>query len=153
MTGTAPTHPVDVLLIVRDGDDVLLALRDGTGYADGQWNLPSGKLEAGEDAVTAVLREAREEIGIRLRPEDVPMVATVHHRNAAGLGRIGLVFAATYDEERHGVPVNAEPHKCAGVAWFPADALPENTYPYTVACVEAHQAGRPLQLSGWAVTA
>jgi hypothetical protein len=29
----APTHPVDVLLILTDGDRVLLALRDGTGYA------------------------------------------------------------------------------------------------------------------------
>lgn len=40
MTAT-PTHPVDVLLILTTGDQVLLALRDGTGYADGMWNLPS----------------------------------------------------------------------------------------------------------------
>ena len=55
-TGTAPRHPVDVFLLLTDVDRVLLALRSGTGYADGQWNLPSGKLEFGEDAISAVIR-------------------------------------------------------------------------------------------------
>ncbi|BEL07052.1 hypothetical protein Q0Z83_052430 [Actinoplanes sichuanensis] len=32
-----PTHPVDVLLLLTDGEHVLMALRSGTGYADGQW--------------------------------------------------------------------------------------------------------------------
>ena len=144
-----PTHPVDVLLILTDGDHVLLALRDGTNYADGQWNLPSGKLEVGEDAVTAVVRETGEEIGVRLRPDEPRMVATVHHRNTAGLARLGLVFAAAHDPARHGEPVNAEPHKCAKIEWFPADMLPTNTYPYTAACVAAWRDGAPLRLSGW----
>jgi len=51
-----PVHPVDVLLLLVDGDHVLMALREGTGYADGQWNLPSGKLELHEDAVSAIIR-------------------------------------------------------------------------------------------------
>ena len=55
---------VDVMLILVDGSRILLALREGTGYADGLWNLPSGKLEAGEDVVAAVIREAREEVGL-----------------------------------------------------------------------------------------
>jgi 8-oxo-dGTP diphosphatase len=40
---------VDALLILIRGNDVLLAQRQGTGYADGDWNLPSGKLEDGWD--------------------------------------------------------------------------------------------------------
>jgi len=138
-----------VLLILTDGDHVLLALRDGTGYADGQWNLPSGKLETGEDAVTALVRETGEEIGIDLRPDEPRMVATVHHRNMAGLARVGLVFTAPHDPTRHGEPVNAEPHKCAKIEWFPANMLPTNTYPYTAACVRAWRDGAPLRLSGW----
>ena len=145
----APTHPVDVLLILTDGDHVLLALRSGTGYADNNWNLPSGKLELGEDAVSAVIRETTEEVGMRLAADEVRMVATVHHRNTAGLARVGLVFAAELDRARHGAPVNAEPHKCAKVEWFPADMLPSNTYPYTAACVQAWRTGDPLRLSGW----
>lgn len=61
-----PTHPVAVLLVLADGGRVLLVLREGTGYADGMWNLPSGKLEPGEDVLTVVIRETREEIGFTL---------------------------------------------------------------------------------------
>jgi ADP-ribose pyrophosphatase YjhB (NUDIX family) len=145
----APTHPVDVLLILTHTDHVLLALREGTGYADGQWNLPSGKLEHDEDAITGIVRETREEIGVQLNPGEPRMVTTVHHRNTAGLTRIGLVFSVAFDPARHGDPVNAEPHKCAKIEWFPVDMLPSNTYPYTTTCVRAFRDGTPFSLSGW----
>jgi len=144
-----PTHPVDVLLMLTDADRVLLALRAGTGYADGQWNLPSGKLEIGEDAVTALVREAAEEIGVRFARHEPHFSATVHHRNTAGLARVGLAFTVAYDPARHGEPINAEPHKCTKIAWVPADLLPPNTYPYTAACVHACRRGEPFALSGW----
>jgi len=147
---SAPTHPVDVLLVLAHGSRVLLALRAGTGYADGQWNLPSGKLEIGEDARSAVIREAREEIGLTLAPEELRLTATVHHRSPTGQGRIGLVFAAAYDPDRHGEPVNAEPHKCAGINWVPVELLPGNTFPYSGAAVAAHLAGESFRLDGWA---
>jgi hypothetical protein len=44
---------------------------------------------------------------------------------------------SAFDRGRHGEPVNAEPHKCAKIEWFPVDMLPPNTYPYTAACVRA----------------
>ncbi|WP_085067178.1 NUDIX domain-containing protein [Catenuloplanes japonicus] len=145
-----PTHPVDVLLILTDGDRVLLALREGTGYADGQWNLPSGKLEHGEDALNAIQRETREEIGLHLTRTDLHATGAVHHRNTAGQGRIGLTFTAAHDPTRHGEPTNAEPHKCAKISWFPADMLPSNTYPYSTAAITAWRAQNRLALSGWA---
>jgi 8-oxo-dGTP pyrophosphatase MutT (NUDIX family) len=37
----------------------------------GQWALPGGRLDPGEDAVTAALREMDEEIGVRVSPADV----------------------------------------------------------------------------------
>ncbi|MGI5146685.1 NUDIX hydrolase [Plantactinospora sp. CA-294935] len=145
----APTHPVDVLLILTHSDHVLLALRDGTGYADGQWNLPSGKLEAGEDARSAVIREAREEIGMHLDPAEVRLAVTVHHRSPGGQGRIGLVFTAAYEPERHDEPVNAEPHKCAKIQWTPAELLPSNTYSHSRVAVAAYRAGDTFRLDGW----
>jgi 8-oxo-dGTP pyrophosphatase MutT (NUDIX family) len=112
------------LLLLTRGNDVLLALRQGTGYADGQWNLPSGKLEAGEHLVSAVIRETSEEIGLTLRPPEVSMVAAVHYRNPEGQARIGFFFHATTDPPRQGQPYNAEPHKCAKLAWYPQAMLP-----------------------------
>ncbi|GIE85496.1 NUDIX domain-containing protein [Actinoplanes regularis] len=144
----APRHPVDMFLLLIDGDQVLLALREGTGYADGQWNAPSGKLELGEDAFTGIRREAAEEIGVRFGGDEPHFAAVVHHRNLKH-GRIGLVFTARFDVHRHGEPVNREPHKCGEIRWFPLDAMPSNTYPSTVAAISAWRAGTPLLLSGW----
>ncbi|WP_372492711.1 NUDIX domain-containing protein [Micromonospora foliorum] len=101
-----------------DGDRVLLGLRQGTGYADGRRVLPSGKLEAGEGVVTAVVRETSEEIGAWLDRGMVRLAAMDHHRGWAGQGRVGLVFAAVYEPARYGQPVNAEPHKCAEIECY-----------------------------------
>ncbi|MFY1632707.1 NUDIX hydrolase [Solwaraspora sp. WMMB335] len=145
----SPVHPVDVLLLLTHADEVLLALRHGTGFADGQWNLPSGKLERGEHALDAVAREAYEEIGVRFDPADLRLAATVHRRNTDGSTRIGLVFAAEFVPARHTEPVNAEPHKCAGIGWFPAGRFPSNTLPYTADCVTAARNSAAFTLSGW----
>jgi 8-oxo-dGTP diphosphatase len=145
---SAPTHPVDVFVLLIDGGRVLLNLRAGTGYADGQWVAASGKLEPGEDAVTAVRREAAEEIGVHFDGDEPQFAAVVHHRNPEHC-RVGLVFTATFDASRHGKPVNREPHKCAELRWFPLDALPANTYPSTVAVITAWRSATQLYLSGW----
>jgi 8-oxo-dGTP diphosphatase len=121
---------LDVFLLLTRHDQVLLALRQGTGFADGQWNLPSGKAEAGESAVAAVIREAREETGIRLSADELSFVATVHCRNSDTDTRVGLFFQAAAAESAQGVPHNAEPHKCGGIAWYPMAMLPEATVPY-----------------------
>jgi 8-oxo-dGTP diphosphatase len=145
---TPPQHPVDVFLLLHDAGNVLLALRGGTGYADGQWNLPSGKLEFGEDVLTGIRREAAEEIGIHFDDDEPRFAGVVHHRNAWH-ARIGMIFTAAFNARRHGNPVNQEPHKCAEIRWFPLDAIPANTYPYTSAAITAWRGGRALQLSGW----
>jgi 8-oxo-dGTP diphosphatase len=144
----APTHPVDVFVLLIDDGKVLLGLRAGTGYADGFWVAPSGKVELGEDVVTAIRREAAEEIGVHFDGDEPRFVAVVHHRNPEH-GRVGLVFAASFDASRHGEPVNREPHKCAELRWFALDALPADIYPSSVAAINAWRTGTPLHLSGW----
>lgn len=140
------TSVVDVLLILTRGDHILLALRDGTGYADGQWNLPSGKLEDGEDLITAVMRETREEIGIELDRRTIELATVVHNRNPEGQARVGFFFTTT---AWTGEPHNAEPHKCAKIAWYRPDMLPHNTVPYTAAGIDLYQRGQPLGLCGF----
>lgn len=75
------TSFVDVMLLLVRDERVLFAQRSGTGYADGQWNLPSGKLERGEDLVSALIREAREEVDVELKRDDLRMATSVHYLN------------------------------------------------------------------------
>jgi 8-oxo-dGTP diphosphatase len=137
---------VDALLILIRGNDVLLAQRQGTGYADGDWNLPSGKLEDGETVLQAALREGLEEIGIHATESDLGFIHLIHYRNARSDARIGVFFQV---RDWQGEPYNAEPHKCAQIKWWPLDGLPDNTYPYTVAGIRAHQRGTSFSVVGW----
>lgn len=143
---------VDVMLILTRDDHVLLALRQGTGYADGMWNLPSGKLEDHEHALDALIREAHEEVGLTLTLAELRHTGIVHCRNPEGEGRIGLFFTARSHPDRQGEPYNAEPHKCAKVAWYPLDVLPANTVPYTAAGLDLYRTGQTFATLGWGAT-
>ena len=45
-------------------DDSVLLIRRGTPPRQGEWSLPGGRIEPGERAVDAALRELREETGV-----------------------------------------------------------------------------------------
>jgi len=140
---------LDVFLLLTRQDHVLLALRQGTGFADGLWNVPSGKAESGESAVAAVIREAREEIGIRLSEHEITFAATVHCHNSDTDIRVGLFFQAAAKDSPLHVPYNAEPHKCAKIAWYPMTMLPATTMPYSALGVALYQRNTYFGTTGW----
>ncbi|WP_298161688.1 NUDIX hydrolase [Brevundimonas sp.] len=53
-------------IVCLRGDEVLL-IRRGTPPRLGEWSLPGGRIEPGERAVDAALRELREETGVHAR--------------------------------------------------------------------------------------
>ena len=63
MTTDLPPPVPAVGVVCLRGDEVLL-IRRGTPPRQGEWSLPGGRIEAGERAVDAALRELREEAGI-----------------------------------------------------------------------------------------
>ncbi|MBT2235287.1 NUDIX domain-containing protein [Nonomuraea sp. NEAU-A123] len=128
-------------MLVRDGT-VLLGKRANTGYGDGQWHLPSGHLEPGESVVGAAVREAREEVGVGIRPDDLEFAHVMHRAP----DRVGLFFVARTWE---GEPYNAEPHKCAELAWRPLGELPDDTIGYPAAAIARVLAEEPFALYGW----
>lgn len=63
MTGASPRAPVAAVGIVCfRGDDVLL-IRRGQPPLEDAWSLPGGRIEWGERAADAALRELKEETG------------------------------------------------------------------------------------------
>jgi 8-oxo-dGTP pyrophosphatase MutT (NUDIX family) len=132
----------DLHLILRDGTRVLFGLRRNTGFADGLYHLPAGHLEADETIIAGTLREAKEELGIEIAPADLELVHTMHHRE----GRLALFFEV---RGWSGEINNAEPDKCAALAWIAGDALPQNLVPYARAALERISAGQCVSTFGW----
>jgi 8-oxo-dGTP pyrophosphatase MutT (NUDIX family) len=92
----ADRHLVDVhVLLIRDGQVLLTRRRDANPDFDGQWHLPSGKLDAGESVLDAAVREAEEEVGVLIVPDDLRHVHTVHVHGSGPERRLGLFFRST----------------------------------------------------------
>lgn len=116
---------LNVYLILKKKDQILLTQRKNTGYFDGYYSLVSGHVEENESATLALKREAKEEIGITISPEHLIFHSLMHRKTDRN--NIDLFFECSiYDHEI----VNLEPHKCADVCFFPLNQLPEKTIPY-----------------------
>ncbi|GAA4076908.1 NUDIX hydrolase [Nonomuraea soli] len=132
-------------LLLRDAR-VLLGRRAGTGFADGMWHLPSGHVEAGEDAVTTLVREIREELGVDVAPADLRFAHVMHMAD----DWVHLFFAA---EQWVGEPVVAEPDKCSELAWWEVSALPPDTVTYAASAVRQAAEHRAFSTFGWPTAA
>lgn len=119
------TQIVATHLLLVDAGQILLARRFNTGYEDGNYSLPAGHVEANETAVQALIREAKEEIGIIIQPADLRF-AHVMHRNQ-GEHRIDFFFTAN---RWQGEPQILEPDKCDELLWALPSKLPNNTILY-----------------------
>ena len=132
------------LLLVNRAEEVLFGQRQNTGYEDGAWHLPSGHLEAGESVVAALIREAREEVGVVIDEHEVKFCHVMH--NSSSGGRVAFFFTV---RRWTGEPENREPDKCSGLRWFPLGALPEQLIPYCRAALESISVNDCFSSFGW----
>jgi 8-oxo-dGTP diphosphatase len=116
-----------VYLILRRGEQVLLARRCNTGFQDGNYSLVAGHVEANEPVTQALLREAREEAGITLSPHAVEFVHLLHRKSDDDLVYFDFFFVA---HQWDGDVVNCEPDKCDDLRWFALTGLPPNMVVY-----------------------
>jgi 8-oxo-dGTP pyrophosphatase MutT (NUDIX family) len=136
------------LYLERPDGTVLLGLRHpDSAFAPSTWHVLAGHCEQ-ESAITCLIREAREEAGLQIQPQDVELVHVVHHIDRAGdRPRMGLFFRArTWDGE----PQLREPDKCTQWKFWHPTALPDDLVPYTRVVFEGIRAGRLYSETGWA---
>ena len=76
-------------VIVDDAGRILLVLRKNEPQA-GYWSLPGGKVEPGETAVDAVVREVAEETGLQIDVLERAWVVEIPYRG--GTGTDDIVF-------------------------------------------------------------
>jgi 8-oxo-dGTP diphosphatase len=126
--------PAAYVFLRRDVDgagQVLLQLREGTGYMDGHWAAAAaGHVEAGESVLEAAVREAAEELGITVDPSDlVPLCAM--HRTAAPHGPVDERVDFFFECRRwSGEPRLQETDKSADLRWFDLAGLPDPVVPH-----------------------
>ena len=136
--------PVAVHIFLLCANSVLLLRRANTGYEDGNYSVVAGHLEGGESVTQAAVREAKEEVGVDLRPADLRVIGVMHR--AASEERVDFFLSAT---DWAGTISNREPDKCSELRWCVLNALPENTIPYIRAALENFRRGVWFAEFGW----
>ncbi len=139
-----PDIHVDLHLVLRRDGCILIGERRNTEFAAGQYHVPAGHLENDETILDGIIREASEEIGIKLAPKDVDLAYVMHFRGKSD--RLSFFFTA---DRWSGEIENREPHKCAGWEWIPMTDFPANTVPYAKQAIADLLAGKRLGLFGW----
>lgn len=122
-----------VLLLRGTGSDaeVLLQLRQGTGYRDGHWAAAAaGHVEADESVFAAACREAAEEVGVKIDQADLEPLTAMHrtHNNHDPVDeRVDFFFGC---HRWAGEPQLMEAAKAADLGWFRLSALPDPVVPH-----------------------
>ena len=126
-----PASYVFFLRTGPDGDEVLLQLRQHTGFMDDHWAAAAaGHVERGETALDAAAREAVEEVGVTDLALDF---VTAMQRTRGGEPideRIDFFFTC---RSWVGEPRILEPAKAAALDWFALSALPDPVVPHELA--------------------
>lgn len=115
-----PHHDIAVALVWRDDGRLLIQRRPVEGLLGGLWEFPGGKVEPGEDAKQAAVRETREETGLEVR------VTGSAGRVAHAYSHFRITLHAFHAEPVGGElrTEGAEPR-----AWVAPEALPEYAFP------------------------
>lgn len=115
-----------LLLLLNMNNEVLLLKRCNTIFGNKQYSMPGGKVEANETAKQAIIREAFEELNIKIKPENLEFVHLLFRKDSDNIiFDAGCFKAIKWD----GHLKNQELEKCSKIKWFNLNNLPENILP------------------------
>jgi len=140
--------PSVYLMLVKD-NSILLSRRYNTGFQDGKYSFPAGHLSGDEETMRqAMVREAKEELGIEVDLTDLELVHVMHRRQPQPISRrrIDLFFTA---KKWKGDPKNMETHKCDDLGWFRITSLPDNAVPYIRQAIDCFINNMSYSECGW----
>lgn len=133
--------PASYVIFEKD-DQVLLLKRKNTGHFDGYYSVPAGHLDGKESFTTAAIREAKEEVGVTLKSEDLEVVHVMNRNELTNpeeiRERVDVFFLV---KEWEGEIKNCEDDKCEELLWVNKNELPADIIPYIKDCLENYAKG------------
>jgi 8-oxo-dGTP pyrophosphatase MutT (NUDIX family) len=121
--GTAPLFLPGVKSVIFDShaepSQVLLGKRTDTG----QWRLPAGIMEPGEQPAPALVREVLEETGVKVAIDRLVSVGTLPMTSYPNGDQVQFISCLFRGHRISGEPYPAD-DESTEVAWFALDQLP-----------------------------
>ncbi|MBN2651196.1 MAG: NUDIX domain-containing protein [Spirochaetales bacterium] len=108
-----------VNLIIKQGEDILLFYRTDGFFRGGWWVIPAGHIEQGETATECAIREAKEELGIDVKPEDAEFAHVVSNLASKTEGFDFFFIIKKFSGEIR----NLEGDKCAKMKFVSPDEI------------------------------
>ena len=113
-------------ILVKCGDEVLLCKRNNNGDLPGQWSIPCGHLNEGENPREGAVREFYEETNLKA-DKDVKLVGMITRYTRDGMRVKGLMYVFLMEVDKKIMPDlkkakdGKEHTECS---YFTADNLP-----------------------------
>jgi 8-oxo-dGTP diphosphatase len=112
-----PSFHVGAICVVERADGHMLLVRQS--YRRGGWGFPGGLMRRREEPADAARRELREELGIDVELEGLPVVVI-----DAAMRRVDVVFNARLAEGSALPERTRYSPEITDARWFPPDGLP-----------------------------
>jgi 8-oxo-dGTP diphosphatase len=140
------TPYVAAFALFRREGKVAFLLRENTGWRDGYYSLPSGRVDKGENFKMAAVREIKEEVDVETTISDLQHLLTANRQSDDGSYWVDVIFEVT---KWQGELRNAEPHKHGELVWLSLTELPENIVPAMRHYLQEIAAGKSYTEYGW----
>ena len=129
-----------VYLIPLKANKTVLGVRKNTPWMNGYYGMISGHVEEGETPEEAIIREAKEEAGITITPDDLKLSLMMYRQ--LDRGNVDYFFTV---ENWQGEITNCEPNKLGDWEWFGLTRVPENTIHYLTLALDHVAQDLPLK--------
>ncbi len=124
-----PSFHVGAICVVERADGHILLVRQS--YRRGGWGFPGGLLRRREEPADAARRELREELGIDVELDGLPVVVI-----DTAMRRVDVVFNARLAAESDQPESTDHSPEITDVGWFAPDGLPSLLPEATAALIQ-----------------
>lgn len=126
------------LIIKNKKGEILLQRRQGTTLWPGFLALPAGHIDKGEDPYEAAIREAKEELDIKITKNDISDAFVVMRKNKSLMPYYDVYFQIS---NYIGNIKIAEPLKCSELVWKDINNLPNDMIDFEISAINNYLNG------------